>query len=160
MESRHRWWLAALLVLPLGAQAAGFSVTAGPSVTSAERATAAVFGSIFGEQPADDHFHFEPIGTLGWIDAHHTRKENLHHEVFLAGGGLRVVLPGGHWFASEQLVATSRETDALSSRFEFMTSAGWQRGHFVVMLRHVSDGRIIGGGKNLGETMLLAGVKW
>ncbi|MGH8118482.1 MAG: lipid A 3-O-deacylase, partial [Rhodanobacteraceae bacterium] len=63
-------------------------------------------------------------------------------------------------FLSEQIAATSRETDALSSRFEFMTSGGWQDGHFIVMLRHISDGRIIGGGKNLGETMLLAGIRW
>lgn len=160
MRPGHAWWLAALAVLPFTAHAAGFAVAAGPSVTSAERSTAAVFASVFGQQPTDDRFHFEPIGTVGWIGAHHTHSEDLHHEAFLAGGGLRIVLPGGHWFVSEQLAATSRETDALSSRFEFMTSAGWQRGHFVMMLRHVSNGRLIGGGKNLGETMLLAGVKW
>src|SRR6185437_6042581 len=54
----------------------------------------------------------------------------------------------------------STRTDALSSRFEFMTSAGWQNDRFVVMLRHISNAHLIGGGKNLGETMLLAGVKF
>lgn len=29
-----------------------------------------------------------------------------------------------------------------------------------MMLRHISNGRLIGGGKNLGETMLLAGAQW
>jgi hypothetical protein len=41
-----------------------------------------------------------------------------------------------------------------------MTSAGWQGDHFTVMLRHISNAHLLGGGKNLGETMLLAGVKF
>ncbi len=41
-----------------------------------------------------------------------------------------------------------------------MTSAGWQDGIFIVMLRHVSNAHVLGDGKNLGETMLLAGVRW
>jgi hypothetical protein len=39
-----------------------------------------------------------------------------------------------------------------------MTSAGWQHGHFVVMLRHISNAHLFGG-KNLGETMMLAGLR-
>ncbi len=69
-------------------------------------------------------------------------------------------MPNSRWFASEQLVATSTRTDALSSRIEFSTTVGWQRDHFIVMLRHISNGHIVGGGKNLGETMLLVGVRW
>ena len=82
----------------------------------------------------------------------------MNNEVFLAAGGVRIITASHHWFVSEQLAATSTRTDALSSRFEFMTSAGWQRGHFVVLLRHISNGHLLGGGKNLGGTMLLAGV--
>jgi hypothetical protein len=41
-----------------------------------------------------------------------------------------------------------------------MTSGGWQDGHFIVMLRHVSNAHLLGGGKNLGETMLLAGLRF
>lgn len=159
---RYKSWylVVALAALPLVANAAGFDVAAGPTVTSAERTAPAVFASMFGTRPATGQWQFEPIATLGWIGAHHTHREDLHRDVFLAGGGLRVVAPQQHWFASEQIAATSRETDALSSRFEFMTSVGWQAGHFVVLLRHVSNGRLIGHGKNLGETMLLAGVNW
>jgi len=40
-----------------------------------------------------------------------------------------------------------------------MTSLGWRDGRWMVMLRHVSNAHIIGGGRNLGETMLLAGVR-
>lgn len=153
------FWLL-LLALPLAANAAGFDITAGPSVTSSERTTPAVFASAWREAPLDGHWHLEPVGTVGWLGARSTRSDDLNHAVFLAGGGVRLVTTNRHWFASEQLAATSTRTDALSSRFEFMTSVGWEDGHFVVLLRHVSNGRLIGGGKNLGETMLLAGVRF
>lgn len=160
MSSLHKLSLLALLAFPLASHAAGFDVTAGPSVTSSERTTAAVFASVFGERPDDNHIHLEPIGTVGWIDSRNTRKDDLDHEVFVAGGGVRILAANHHWFVSEQLAATSTRTDALSSRFEFMTSAGWQDGHFIVMLRHISNAHLLGGGKNLGETMLLGGVKF
>lgn len=114
----------------------------------------------FSEVGQKVRIHFEPIATLGWIGAHHTHRENLHNEVFLAGGGVRIVAPNRHWLVSEQLAATSTRTRTLSSRFEFMTSVGWQNGHFVMMLRHISNGHLVGGGRNLGETMLLAGIRW
>jgi hypothetical protein len=150
---------ASLLACP-PALATGFDLTAGPSITSSERSTAAIFASVFGERPHDDRIHFEPIGTLGWIDSRDTRTDDLDHEVFVAGGGVRILAANHHWFVSEQLAATSTRTDALSSRFEFMTSVGWQHGHFIVMLRHISNAHLLGGGKNLGETMLLGGVKF
>lgn len=160
MTPSRVFWLAALLAIPFGAQAAGFDIAAGPSVTSADRTTAAIFASVYGDAPADGHIHFEPMGSLGWLAARGTRVEHLHHEVSVAAGGVRIIMPNPRWFVSEQLAATSGRTDALSSRLEFSTTAGWQRGHFIVMLRHISNGRVIGGGKNLGETMLLAGVRW
>ncbi len=156
-----RCGLAALacLIACVPAWAAGFDLTAGPSVTSSERTTRSIFASLFGEGPDDGHAHFQPIATLGWVDARRTRKDDLNHQVFLAGGGVRLLSADRHWFVSEQLAATSTRTDALSSHFEFMTSAGWQNGHFIVMLRHVSNAHLFGG-KNLGETMLLAGLRW
>lgn len=159
MRTLKLFWML-LLVLPLAANATGFDLTAGPSVTSSERTTPAVFASAWREAPLDGRWHFEPVGTLGWLGARSTHNDDLNHAVFLAAGGVRLVTANQHWFASEQLAATSTRTDALSSRFEFMTSVGWEDGHFVVLLRHVSNGRLIGGGKNLGETMLLAGVRF
>lgn len=150
----------ACLVVCMEAQAAGLDLVAGPSVTSSGRATAAAAISAFGQPPVDGDHHFVPIATLGWVGARHTRVDDLEHQVWMGGGGVRFVSGSGHWFLGEQLMVTSGRTDALSSRFELMTSGGWQRGHFILMLRHVSNGHLVGGGKNLGETMLLAGVRW
>lgn len=133
---------------------------AGVSATTSERTSSAALVSVFGDASASDGLHLEPIGTFGWVGAHRTRKENLHRDVLLAGGGLRIVGGHGHWFASEQLAMTSVRTDALSSPLEFMTSTGWQGRRLIFAVRHVSNGRILGGGKNLGETMLLAGMRW
>ena len=160
MSFLHKASLLALLAFPLASHATGFDITAGPSVTSSERSTAAVFASVFAEQPDDNRVHLEPIGTLGWINSRNTRKDDLDHEVFMAAGGVRILAANHHWFVSEQLAATSTRTDALSSRFEFMTSVGWQHGHFIVMVRHISNAHLLGSGKNLGETMLLAGVRY
>jgi hypothetical protein len=160
MSSLHKVSLLVLLAFPLAGHAAGFDLTAGPSITSSGHTTAAVFASAFGERTDDNRIHVEPIGTIGWIDSRNTRQDDLGHEVFVAGGGVRLLAANHHWFVSEQLAATSTRTDALSSRFEFMTSAGWQDGHFIVMLRHISNAHLLGGGKNLGETMLLGGVKF
>lgn len=160
MTVRRSVWLLALLALPLTASAAGFDIAAGPSVTSSGRTTVAVFGSVFGTPPDDGHFHFAPIASAGWLESRSIKADNLDHSVFVAGGGVRINLPVRHWFVSEQVAATSTRTDALSSRFEFMTTAGWQRGRYIVMVRHISNGRLIGSGKNLGETMLLGGIRF
>jgi hypothetical protein len=153
-------WLVALASLPLAVHATSFEIAAGPSVSSSGRTTSSVFASAFGDRPMDGRVHVEPIGTLGWIDSRNTRTDDLDHEVFVAGGGMRILAANHHWFVSEQLAATSTRTDALSSRLEFMTSGGWQGEHLVVMLRHVSNAHLLGGGKNLGETMLLGGVRF
>jgi hypothetical protein len=162
MNGIHGTWrpLVAAIVLAVSgpALAQAFDVAAGPSTTSGTRATSAVFASVFGQPPRDDHGHFAPVATIGWIAGRHTHEDHLNRDEWLAGGGVRYTFADPHWFASEQIVATSARNDALSSRFEFMTSAGWQDGHFIVMVRHVSNGHLIGGGRNIGETMLLAGV--
>ncbi|HEX7326149.1 MAG TPA: hypothetical protein VF292_12475 [Rhodanobacteraceae bacterium] len=61
-------------------------------------------------------------------------------------------------FLSEQLTATSTETNALSSGSEFMTSLGLRLGPVVRVARHVSNGGLVGIGLNHGETMSLVGV--
>lgn len=129
MMERKPWLrplAAVVLATAFTAHAQVFDLTAGPTITTSGRTTTAVFASVSGESPDDGRIHFEPIGTVGWIAARHTDRANLHHQVFLAGAGVRIVAPNRHWFASEQLAAASTRTDALSSRFQFMTSVGWQ----------------------------------
>lgn len=153
------WWCLALLAAPLAARATGFDLTLGPSVTAGGRTTAAAFASAYGAAAGSHSIRVGPVGTVGVIASRSTRHDRLDHTVAIAGGGVRVVA-GTHWFTSEQLAVTRGRTDALSSRFEFMTSVGWQHRRIVVMVRHISNGRIVGGGRNMGETMLLAGLRW
>ncbi|SEK94236.1 hypothetical protein SAMN05428989_1115 [Pseudoxanthomonas sp. GM95] len=46
----------------------------------------------------------------------------------------------------------------LGSHLQFVSSLGWQGQRLRLQLRHLSNGRI-GGGSNLGESMLLLGVR-
>ena len=47
----------------------------------------------------------------------------------------------------------------MSSHEQFITSLGWRNERFVFLIRHISNGDQFGGG-NLGETMLLAGLRF
>jgi len=141
------------------ARAAEFDLTGGASATAGVRWAPALFAAVAAAPPADGHAHFEPIGSVGAVGSRNTGHEDLGHTVFLIAGGLRYGREDG-LFVGEQIAVTSTRTDALSSRFEFMTSLGWRDGRWVVMLRHVSDAHILGGGPNLGETMLLVGVRF
>src|SRR5690348_8828600 len=149
----------ALIAAAATAPAAEFGLGGGASATAGVRWAPAFFAEVAAGLPDDGHAHFEPIGSVGAIGSRNTDHENLDHTVFLIAGGLRYGREDG-WFVSEQIAAISTRTDALSSRFEFMTSLGWRDGRWMVMLRHVSDAHILGGGPNLGETMLLAGVRF
>lgn len=149
----------ALASLAMAAHAAEFDLTGGASATAGVRWAPALFVDITATPPDDGHAHFEPIGAAGAVGARNTGHEDLDHTVFLAAGGLRYGREDG-LFVGGQIAATSTRTDALSSRFEFMTSIGWRDGRWMAMLRHVSNARILGGGRNLGETMLLAGVRF
>ena len=160
---RHGWLrFGATLAFGAGFAAAApameFDVNGGASATAGVRWAPALFADIGGTPGDDGHAHFTPVGSVGWIGSRSTDHDDLDHNVFLIAGGLRYGRADG-LFISEQIAATSTRTDALSSRFEFMTSLGWRDGRWMVMLRHVSNAHIIGGGRNLGETMLLAGVR-
>ena len=146
-------------VAGMAAQAAEFDLAGGASATAGVRWAPALFADITAAPPDDLHAHFEPVGSLGAIGSRNTDHEDLDHTVLLLGGGLRYGRDDG-LFVGEQVAATSTRTDALSSRFEFMTSIGWRDGRWMVMLRHASNAHILGGGRNLGETMLLAGVRF
>ena len=154
-------WTAALLLLlaaACSAQAADFDLLGGASATAGVRWAPALFADVAGSPVDDGHAHWAPVASMGVIDSRNTDHEDLDHTVFLAAGGARYGGSNGLFF-SEQIAATSTRTDALSSRFEFMTSLGWQHGHFIGLVRHISNAHLLGGGRNLGETMALVGVR-
>lgn len=151
--------LLAAFAAVLPASAAGFDVAFGPSITAEIRTTSAIFASVYGESAFDNSMHIEPIASLGWVQARNDGKL-YNQSVLLVGGGVRFITADGHWFISEQLAATNGRTNPLSSAFEFMTSVGWQYKNFVIKLRHISNGFLVGGGENEGETMLLIGMRW
>lgn len=156
------WCCGLLLVSLAGAAAergASVGVLAGGSATAGVRWTPALFVSVAGVPDDDAHAHFTPVASIGAVGSRNTDVHDLDYTVFLAAGGVRYGRAQG-LFVSEEIAATSTRTDALSSRFEFMTSLGWQEGRYVVMARHISNAHLLGGGKNLGETMLLAGVRF
>lgn len=159
--NRKAWPGAALalgLAMATTAPAAEFDLTGGASATAGVRWAPAVFVDVTASPPDDGRAHFEPIGSVGAIGSRNIDHEDLDHTVLLIAGGLRYGGENG-LFVSEQVAATSTRTDALSSRFEFMTSLGWRDGRWMAILRHASNAHILGSGRNLGETMLLVGVR-
>lgn len=135
---------------------AGRSVT-GPAAGQGIDAATVAFLTVGGTNDGGSASHFSPIATLGYIGSHHTSRGDLNRSVVLAGAGARYRF-WRRMFVSEQVVATSTRTVALSSRFEFMTTLGIQVGPALLMARHVSNAHLVGGGPNHGETMLLVGL--
>lgn len=152
----------ALFVSP-GAHAAHVSVVAGRSMTTDQQWTSSVFVNV----TADKAFtwrglHLKPVGTVGWIKGRTGSEDvrtSLGNDVYVAGGGLRLVNWWHGAFASFQVGLAAGRTEALSSAGQFISSVGWRGQHWLVMVRHISNGNIFGG-KNRGETMLMAGVRF
>ena len=150
---------ALLLAAACSGRAADFDVLGGASATAGLRSAPAAFAQVAGTPPDDGNSHWRPAASVGWIGSRKVTGEDFDHDVFLAAAGARYGRREGLFF-SEQIAATSARTDALSSRFEFVTSLGWQHGRFIAVLRHISNANILGGGRNLGETMVLVGVRF
>ncbi len=152
--------LAAASITPTFARAADLGIVAGRSATTENRWTTSVFVNIGSDHVRDWRgFHVQPVATVGWIQARRTSREHLDHAVYVAGAGLRLVDWWHGAFASFQLGVAGGRTDALSSAGQFISSVGWRGPHWTVMIRHISNGDVFGG-KNLGETMLMAGVRF
>ena len=153
-----------LLLLPAAfvlvvncAQAADFDLSAGTSATVGTRWTQTVFFDAAGDSREWHGLHWEPIASVGWIGSRDDPKDDLDHDVWIAGAGVRLV---GWWrgaFVGFEGGWVNQRTDALSSHGQFISTLGWQGDHFVLMIRHISNGNLFGG-RNLGETMLLAGL--
>lgn len=160
-----RWgraWVAALL-LAAGtgtAQAAQWAVSAGGSLSQHDWAPAGALDVTGGAHVlGSGRLQWHPVASLTAIAAHApTWRPDSDRAVWVGSGGAALTLRDSAWFFSLQGAAANRITPALSSHLQFVSSLGWQGERLRLQLRHVSNGRI-GGGPNLGETMLLLGVR-
>ncbi|GAA0710414.1 lipid A 3-O-deacylase [Dokdonella soli] len=134
---------------------ARWEVLAGRSRTLQTLWTNAAFVERLGDERAIGPFTWAPDFALGWIQSRSTSTARLGHDVGLLAFGARLHVWRGA-FVSEQLALTFGRTDALSTAGEFVGSIGWQEPHWVLMLRHASNGDLHR--PNHGETMLLLGI--
>lgn len=145
--------------VPTTARAADVDILAGRSVTSGSRWTNSAFVNVAFNTYEYKNLHIRPVATVGWVDGRSTHHDNLDHDVYVAGGGLRLENFWHGMFASFQVGVAGGRTDALSSAGQFISSVGWSGHHMTFMIRHISNGHIFHG-RNLGETMAMVGVRF
>ncbi len=151
------WLAAALLLAAPAAQAGRVEFSAGRSWTLLPRHyTAVAFAEWIGDPVPVWRLRFAPAFALGhFAPRPNPPNARLDHAVWLGAAGARLYL----WrslYLGFALATSHGKTDALSTPYEFMSSLGWQGGHWQVMFRHVSNGDLHE--PNHGETMLLAGL--
>ena len=150
---------AAALLFSMHCAAADWDVSVGASKTISWRWAGTAFLDVSADTREWSGVHWQPTASVGWIGSRNDRPDHLDHDVLVGGAGVRLVDWWRGAFAGFEVAAVDEQTDALSSTGQFISSLGWQGDHYVVMFRHISNGHIFGG-RNLGETMLLAGVRF
>lgn len=143
----------ALALLASVARAHELDLSAGASATVGVRWAPVAFLDA-GTEPFG---HWQPVATIGWIGSRNDGNDHLEHDVIIAGAGVRFVDWWGGAFVGFEAAYASERTGALSSHEQFISSLGWRGERLVLMVRHISNGNIFGG-RNLGETMVLAGT--
>lgn len=157
---RHHGWPAVLagLFFALAATslpAGDFILAAGTAITNNEsHSSAAALEYVTNPWPWRGLDIAADFGITR-VGAVRHRSSDFQHDVWVTAGGLRATSPRRGLFASFQVGYAAEETPAISTHYQFITTAGWQGRRFDVMLRHISNGST--GGHNLGETMILAG---
>lgn len=133
-------------------------VSAGATNTSThDYVTGTVFVDGHGERRQAGRFTWQPMLSAGWIDGRD--REGLEDDAFVLAAGARLVDWWRRAFVSFQLGYAHDTTDALSSHGQFLSSIGWEGERVVYTLRHISNGKVFSG-PNLGETMLLVGLRF
>ena len=151
--------LAALFSLAPAARAADVDLLAGGSWSIHHEWTDAEFVDVSLE-PRDWHrITWQPMFTLGRLGSRDSIYGDLDHTVVIGAVGGKLV---GWWrgaFFGFQSGYADGQAGAISSHGQFVSSLGWQGEHYVVMMRHISNGNLFGG-RNLGETAVLVGVRF
>jgi len=130
--------------------------------------------AIFGEVVLEEHaignsaFTWSPDVVGGWIDGRDIERYNASRytttdHIWMLAGGLRFHYgtPSAWYkplFFSFQPTLHSGRTQALSSSYEFTSTVGWQAQHWVVCIRHSSNGFLHM--PNRGETMVIVGLSF
>lgn len=133
-------------------------IGAGASTTSThDYVTATAFVEGYGERRHNGRLTWQPMASLTWLQGRD--RDRLDNDVAVLAGGIRAVDWWRRAFASFQIGFAHDTNDALSSHGQFLSTVGWQGDRVVWMLRHISNGKVFSG-PNLGETMLLVGLRF
>lgn len=97
-----------------------------------------------------------PIEIVGGYIGHRILRSGRTESTWFVGSDLR--WQGRWWFVGGGAAWVNRESELLSSRYQFMTLAGLRGQHWVLTLRHLSNAST--GGRNRGETFLTLGYGW
>jgi hypothetical protein len=145
----------------MSAQAASWSASAGASVSQHDWAPAATLEFAGADRPlTDGRLQWRPAAALTVVDGHqHHWRTGTDRVVWVGSVGAAFSLRDSGWFVTAQAGAADRTTPALSSHLQFVTGVGWRGARLQLQLRHISNGDI-GDGPNLGETMVMAGVRF
>lgn len=148
------------------AAASHLELQGGRSYMDRYGANTAFAEAVFAPHPLGaSRFSWAPDVSLGWIDGRDVPRYRqapyrTRDAVTLLAAGARFRASEEHWyhplFFSFQLAGSDRATQALSSRYQFISTLGWQGEHLSFQLRHVSNGGLHG--PNRGETMALVGL--
>ena len=149
------------------AAAVRVEIEAGRSYMDSYAANTAFVEGVFDEHRiGDSRFSWSPDVSLGWINGRDIAHFNAYHyntrdQVWLLAGGARFHYgDAGDWyqplFLSFQPAFHTGRTQALSSPYEFVSTLGWQGRHFMLGIRHISNGDLHR--PNRGETMAVLGV--
>lgn len=163
MPARTFVWSAILALIAItvspSSHAANVDISAGRSVTSKHRWTTSAFLDVTTATHTFEGVQWQPAFALGWVQGRRRTFDDMDHDVYIGAAGIRLPDFWRHAFFSFQLAAAAGRTDALSSGGQFVSTLGWQQAHWQAMVRHISNGEVFGG-KNLGETMVLVGVRF
>ncbi|MDQ6647456.1 MAG: acyloxyacyl hydrolase [Pseudomonadota bacterium] len=159
--------LAIAAVPTLPAAAAHLELQGGRSYMDTESTNAAFVEAVFnGHRIGDSRWRWSPDVSLGWVKGRDVARYNdarytTRDDVWLFAAGPRFQYGDDadwchHFFFSMQPAVTSGRTQALSSGYEFVSTAGWQGQHLSFQIRHISNAGLHN--PNRGETMALIGV--
>lgn len=174
MVRRHvRVGLALFLLLVAGSTMAAtpklrVELQAGRSYTESTGTATVFVEGIFAERRiGSSRFSWAPDLSAGWINGR--RMPRYRHDRYTMADSIWLAAAGArfrygtendwyhHLFFSFQPALHTGKTRALSSAYEFVSTAGWQGRRFSVQVRHFSNGSLHE--PNCGETMLLFGVR-